>query len=164
MTRARPMLFPNDLDQDALSPVAVKFAVEYLFPRAEIQFAFGYGHDHFAPHDLTFQMGVSVVLARAIVPVLAGRFVRREFFEPILVILQQAIFRVIYEYCRSYMHGIYQAQTFLHRAFTDQRGYRARYVYKAAPSRHIEFKIFRQRFHAGSSISSFSFNHNEIKK
>ena len=61
-TRSSPVVFAQrayiiDPLQQAMVfgdtfPVAVKFAVENLFPGAEIEFAFGDGDDHFSPHDL----------------------------------------------------------------------------------------------------------------
>ena len=91
------MSFPDDLDQHALPAIAVKFPVEDLFPGTEIQFAFRDGHHHFTAHDLAFQMRVGVVLARAIVTVLRGGFVRREFFQPRFVIGKQSVLGVIDE-------------------------------------------------------------------
>ena len=57
-----------------------------LFPRPEVQFAFGDRDDDFAAHDLTLEVGVSIVFASAIVAISGGRLVRREFFQPDLVI------------------------------------------------------------------------------
>src|SRR5207244_270545 len=52
----------NNLHQHPFRPPAVEFAVENLLPRAEVEFAFGDRHDHFAAHDLPFVVGVGVVL------------------------------------------------------------------------------------------------------
>jgi len=62
--------FADDFDQDPFAAPAVEFAVVNLFPRPEIQRAFGDGHDHFAAHDLAFDVRVGVVLARPVVMVL----------------------------------------------------------------------------------------------
>src|SRR5204863_2810844 len=70
-------LLSDNLDQHSLFSSAVEFAVENLFPRAEIQFAFGNRDDDFPAHDLTFEVGVSVVFAGAIVPIGGSRSVRR---------------------------------------------------------------------------------------
>jgi hypothetical protein len=51
-------LIANYLNQHTFSPTAVEFAVENLFPRAEIKFAFGNCYDDFPAHDLTFEVGV----------------------------------------------------------------------------------------------------------
>jgi hypothetical protein len=75
--RGQESLVANYLDQHAFAPTAVEFAVENLFPRPEIQFAFGDCDDDFTAHDLTFQVSVSVVFAGSIVPIGGGRSVRR---------------------------------------------------------------------------------------
>jgi hypothetical protein len=51
------LLFPDDFHQYALAPAAVKFAVENLFPRAEVRFSLCDGHNDFAAHDLPFLYG-----------------------------------------------------------------------------------------------------------
>ena len=65
------------LDQHSLFSSAVEFAVENLFPRAEVQFAFGDCNEDFPAHDLTLEMGVSVVFAGPVVSIGGGRRVRR---------------------------------------------------------------------------------------
>ena len=71
------LLFPDYLDQHALFSPAVEFAIENLFPRPEIQFAFGDRNDNFAAHDLTFEVGVSIVFTGPVVSIAARRRVRR---------------------------------------------------------------------------------------
>ena len=90
--------FPNDFDEHPLAPTAIEFTVKYLFPRAEIQFTAGDSDDYFPPHHLALEMSVSVVLARSIVMVLRNGVVRRQSFQPDFVIVQETIFRVIYEH------------------------------------------------------------------
>ena len=63
------LLVSDDFHERAFSAAAIELAIEDLFPRAEIEFAFGNGDDDFAAHDLPLQMGVGVVFAGAIVPV-----------------------------------------------------------------------------------------------
>jgi len=62
----------DDFHEGAFAAAAVEFAVEDLFPRAEIEFAFGNGDDDFAAHDLALEMGVGVIFAGAIVTVGGG--------------------------------------------------------------------------------------------
>ena len=88
-------LLPDDLHQDALSSAAIELTVEDLFPRAEVELALGDGHDDLAAHDLAFHVGVGVVLAGAVMAVLAGRRVRGEFFKPLVVVGEQALFIVV---------------------------------------------------------------------
>jgi hypothetical protein len=73
------LLFSNDLDQHSFSPSAVEFAVENLFPRSEIQFAFGDRDDNFTAHDLTLEMGVGVIFSSPVVSIGAGRRVALAF-------------------------------------------------------------------------------------
>ena len=67
-------LFPDYLDQDPFSASAVKFAVEDLFPRAEIEAAARDGNDNLPSHDRPLQVSVGIVLAD-IVTVLRYGFV-----------------------------------------------------------------------------------------
>jgi len=71
------MLFSDYFDQHALSPAAVEFAVENLFPRPEIQFGFGNCDDNFPAHDLTLKVGVGVVFAGSVMSIGGGRRVWR---------------------------------------------------------------------------------------
>ena len=80
-------LLPNDLDQHPLPPPAVELAVEDPLPRAKVEAAVGYRDDDLAAHDLSLQVGVGVVFAGAVVPVLVNRCVRSQPFEPHLVIM-----------------------------------------------------------------------------
>src|SRR5207248_11295386 len=70
-------LVSDDFHEYPLSPPAVEFAVENLFPRPEIQFAFCNRYHDFATHDLTFEVSVSVVFAGPVVSIGGGRGVRR---------------------------------------------------------------------------------------
>src|SRR5437867_11500520 len=62
----RKSLLSDYLNEHTFAPSSVEFAVENLFPRPEIQFAFGDRDDDFAAHDLTLEVGVSVVFASPI--------------------------------------------------------------------------------------------------
>ena len=76
----------NDLHQHPLPPPAVKFAVKDLLPWAEIEPAIGDGDDYLATHDLPLEVGVGIVLARAVVEVLAGGGMGGQRFQPLFVI------------------------------------------------------------------------------
>ena len=79
------MLFANHLHQHALGPAAVEFAVEDLFPGAEIELALGDRDDDLAAHDLAFHVGIGIVFARAVVLVALGRRIERgQSLEPLL--------------------------------------------------------------------------------
>src|SRR6202030_573292 len=98
------------LNQDALGAAAVEFAVEDLFPRAEVELAVCDCDHYLAAHHLALMMRVAVVLAGAIVMIALGaRVVRRQPFEPSLVIFVKAGLVVIDEYRRGDMHRIDEA-------------------------------------------------------
>ena len=81
----RPLL-PDDFDQRAFASSAIPLSVEDLFPRAEIEFAFGDGDNDFAAHHLPFEVSIGVILTGVVVTVLAGGFVGGELFKPIFVV------------------------------------------------------------------------------
>ena len=45
-----------DFDEHTLAPAAIELSIKNLFPRAQIKPALGDGDDHFAPHDLAFEV------------------------------------------------------------------------------------------------------------
>ena len=87
--------FADNFYQHAFAAAAVKFALEDLFPRIKVEFAFRDGHHDLASHDLAFQAGIGVVPDDAVVVVLQCWLVRREFFQPIVIIMQQTVLSVI---------------------------------------------------------------------
>jgi len=46
------------------------------------------------------------------------------------------------------VHGVDEAEAFLHAAFAHERGDGAGDVHKAAPARHFKPELFSERFHA----------------
>jgi hypothetical protein len=138
----------NYLDQYSLLSSAVEFAVENLFPRSEIQFAFGDRHDDFAAHDLTFEVGVSVVFAGSVVSIGAGRGVRRQFFQPQLIVVMKARFIVVDEYRRRDVHGVHQTKTFHHAALMNEFLDLRRDVGESPSIRYFKPKMFGKRFHS----------------
>ena len=73
-------LLANNLDQHSLSAAAIKLAIEYLFPRTEIQTASADGDDNFPAHDLPLEMGVGIIFACFVVAVPGYGFMRGELF------------------------------------------------------------------------------------
>src|ERR1051326_8259889 len=65
----------DDLYEDALATAAVEFAVEDLFPGAEVETAVGDGDDDLATHHLSLNVSVGVVFAGAVVVILADGWV-----------------------------------------------------------------------------------------
>jgi hypothetical protein len=86
-TRHEEWSFSDDLNQHPFSTAAVEFAIEDLFPGAEIQFAFGDRGDDLAAHDLALEVSIRIILAGPIVLILRGRRVGRQFLEPNFVIV-----------------------------------------------------------------------------
>ena len=73
---------------------------------------------------------------------------RREFFQPDFVVVQQAVLGVVDEDAGGDVHGVDEAKSFLHAAFADERGDGVGDVHKAAPARHFKPELFGERFHA----------------
>ena len=90
--------------------MAIELTVEDLFPRAEVEATTGNGHDHLAPHDLTLQMGVAVILAGLVVTIPYDRFVRCQALQPLLVIGVQSWLVIIDEDAGSDVHRVDQTE------------------------------------------------------
>ena len=56
-------------------------------------------------------MGISIVFAGIIVPILTYGRMRRKSLQPLFIVLMQAILIVIDEHTRSNVHGIYRGQS-----------------------------------------------------
>lgn len=138
-----PGLFSDDFDQNSFGASAVEFAVENLFPRAEVETSFGYGDDDFSAHDLPLVMGVAVILAGPVVMIrFRRRIERRESFKPMLIILDQSPLIVIDKHARRDVHRVYQAEPFLDTAFC-QGGFDVRRdILKTHPLGDVEREIF----------------------
>ena len=80
-------LVSNDFDKDPFAAAAVEFAVEDLFPPAEIKFPRRNGHYYLAPHDLPLNVGIPIIFPGEVVPILRDRFVGGKAFEKVIVIL-----------------------------------------------------------------------------
>ena len=64
-------------------------------PGADIEFALGDGDDDFAAHDLALHVSVGVVFAGAVMLVLRRRFVRGEFLQPDVVVVQETVLSIV---------------------------------------------------------------------
>jgi len=113
-------LLADDFYEDFFGSVAVEFAVEDLFPGAEIELAACDGDDDFAAHDLALHVGVGVVFTGIIVLVLRCRGVGGEFFEPFFVVFVQAGLVVVDEDGGGDVHGVGQKQALLDAAFAEE--------------------------------------------
>jgi len=130
------------LDQHSLFSSAVEFAVENLFPRAEIQFAFGDRNDNFAAHDLTLQVCIGVVFASTVVSIGVRRRMRREFFQPQLIIVMEAWFVVVDERRSSDVHRVDQTKTFHYAASVNEFLDLRCDIDEPASIRHFKPKMF----------------------
>lgn len=92
-------------------------------------------------------MRVRVVFAGPVMAVLGSWFMRREFFKPFFVIIQQAVLGIIDKYGRRDVHGVDQAKSFLHSAFGDQPLNDVRDIYETPAVRYLKPKMFCKRFH-----------------
>ena len=117
-----------------------------MFPWTEIQFALRNCDDDFAAHDLAFQMCVSVVFAGPIVTIARGRRVRREFFQPKLVIVMEPRLIVIDEDRSRNVHGVDQTKAFGHAASVNKFLDLRRDIDEPASIRYLEPKMFSERF------------------
>jgi len=132
------------LDQYSLLSSAVEFAVENLFPWPEIQFAFGDRNDNFAAHDLTLQVCIGVVFAGPVVSIGVRRHVRRQFFQPQLIIVMKAWFVIVDEYRSSDVHGVHQTKTFHYVASVDEFLDLRCDIDEPASIRHFKPKMFSE--------------------
>ncbi len=90
-------LLADNLDQHVIAVAAVKLTVKDLFQQAKTQTAIGDGTHHIPSHDLSLQMGIPVVFARAVMATTADRIVRSQFLQPLLVIGGQPYFVVVHQ-------------------------------------------------------------------
>ena len=105
---------PDDLDQHPLPTPAVELPVEDPLPRAKVEPALGHRHHHLAPHDLAFQVGVGIVFAGIIVPVLADGRMGSQSLQPLFIVLMQSVLVVIDEHAGRNVHRRYKGQSPLH--------------------------------------------------
>src|SRR5690606_6051685 len=63
-------LLAHDLHDDAFPPAPVELGVVDLLPRTEVHAAVGDGDDHLVVDEQALEMGVAVVFAGAMVPVI----------------------------------------------------------------------------------------------
>ena len=97
--------------------------------------------------ELLDEMGVGVIFAGAIMPISGGRCVRREFFQPDLVIVMESGFIVINKHRGGDVHGVDETKALGHFALVNKFLDLRRDVDEAAPARHLKPKMFSERFH-----------------
>ena len=78
---------------------------------------------------------------------------RREFFQPDVVVVEQAILGVVDVNARCNVHRVAEDEAFLHAALANELFDGAGDVYKTAPVRKLEPEMFGQGFHEGRMAS-----------
>src|SRR5579885_1654173 len=138
--------------EHALAAPAVEFAVKNPLPRTEIKLAVGDRNYDLAAHDLTLVVCIAVVLAGAVVMV-AGRawIIRRQRFEPSLVVVVQAGLVVVDEDGGGDVHGVDEAQAFAHAALANGILDLARDIHEIHARGNIHREIPGMRSHRSSS-------------
>ena len=140
-------LFADDFDENPLAAAAVELAIKDLFPGAEVEVALGDGDDDFASHDLAFHVGIGVVFAGPVVAVLGGGGMGGEFFQPVIVILDQSILGIIDEDTGGDVHGVDEAEPLLDATALEQRGNGLGDVQVIPAVGSLEPKVFSEAFH-----------------
>ena len=95
---------------------SVKFSVKYLLPGTKVKLCFGNRDYDLPSHDRPFKVGVPILLSGVVVTV-KRRVMRCKLLKPPAKVLMKAGFIVVYEDTGSYVHGIYQAESFSYPAF-----------------------------------------------
>jgi len=109
-------LLSDHFDQDSLGSAAVELSVKDLFPGAEIEGASSDGHSHLSAHDLSLEMGIPIVLSRAVVPVLVQGLMGSQPFQPVVIVVEEPLLVVIDIDAGSDVHGVDQTQSILYPA------------------------------------------------
>src|SRR4030042_3548243 len=75
-----PTLLSNNLYQNPFLSSTIKLPIKNLLPGSKIQFALGNGNHNFPSHNLSFQMGISIILT-IVVTVLGNWFMWCKFLK-----------------------------------------------------------------------------------
>ncbi len=139
--------FSYDLYQYALLPSSIELPIKDLFSRTKIQFPFCYGHYDFSPHYLPLDVRVGIVFPSIIVAVLVDRFMRSQFLQPRLIIVEKTPLVVVDEDGRRDVHGVYQSESFPDSALTNALLYLGSNVDESAAGRRVKPEFFSIAFH-----------------
>lgn len=140
------MLLADDLDQQAFLPHAVELIVEDVFPRSQVELSIRDGDNDLTPHDLSFQMGIGVVLS-TIVLVLGMGLLRSELLQPDLIVVVQARLVVVDENRCCYVHRVHQYKTIPNAALRHQSLNFVVNGNDGPTPGHVHPNFFCQRFH-----------------
>ena len=104
-------LFSDDFHENALFSPPVKLTIENLLPWPEVEPSAGNGNYDFPAHDLSFHMGICVILSRLVVAVSRYWLMGSKLFQPGLIVCVQPGFVIVNKNgCRN-MHRIDKNQT-----------------------------------------------------
>src|SRR5580658_6928349 len=103
------------LNNDAFRTLSVEFRVINLLPRAKIEPALRHRNNHLVMHDQTFQVGIAIRFARAVMAVILAE--RRQFLQPFVDVGQQPVFGVVHPDAGRNVHGRNQDHSFANPAF-----------------------------------------------
>ena len=83
-------LFANNFHQYPLASSSIELTVEDLLPRSKIKFTICHSYYNLTPHNLALHMCIGIVFTGIVMTVLADRFMRSQFFQPLFIVLVQA--------------------------------------------------------------------------
>ena len=88
----RAILLPHDFHNNPLVPLSIKLGIKYPLPRPQMRTA-GNGHYDLMMDQQRFEMRVAVVFTRVMMFVVLAK--RRQIFQPLVDVLNQAAFVVV---------------------------------------------------------------------
>src|SRR6516225_2454787 len=94
---------PRDFHDHSLVPLPIKLGIEDPLPSAQIEFAAGNRHYDLMMDQQRFEMRVAVVFTRGMMFVILAK--RRQMFQPLDDVLDQAAFIVVNVDTRRDVHG-----------------------------------------------------------
>ena len=139
--------FPYDFYQHPLLPLSVELSIEDLFPGTKIQLPFCHCHDYVSPHYLSLYVRIGIVFPGIVVTVLPDRLVRRQFLQPLLVIVVQSSLVIVDEDGRRDVHGVYESESFLDAALKKALLYMRGDIDEGTAGRNVEPEFFAVAFH-----------------
>src|SRR3972149_834753 len=132
-----PTLFPNNLHQNPFPSSAIKLPIKNLLPGTKIQFALCNCNHDFPSHNLSFQMGISIIFT-IVVTVLGNWFMGCKFLKPYIKVMVKPGFIIIDKNRCCYMHGVYEHKPFLNTTFLETVFDLRCNIYKSPARRHFK--------------------------
>lgn len=139
-------LLTNNLHKQPLLAIAVELVIKDVLPRAEMELAVSDRYNDLPTHDLSFQVGIGVIF-KAIVLILAVRFLRGQLFQPDLIVVVQARFVVVNEHAGGNVHSRTEHKAVLYAAILHQPLDFLMYGHDSPPLGYIHPYFFGQVLH-----------------